>query len=59
MQFETTIYGQYVDLERLTNDHISELELIAFDERIWQNLPYNITNKQSLKHSSKNSYRKI
>jgi RimJ/RimL family protein N-acetyltransferase len=48
MQFETIIRGQRIDLERLTNDHIFELESIAFDARIWQHLPYNITDKQSL-----------
>jgi N-acetyltransferase len=48
MQYETIIRGQYIDLEQLTNDHISELESIAFDPLIWQNLPYNITDKQSL-----------
>ena len=48
MQFETLIRGQHIDLERLTNDHIFELETIAFDPLIWQNLPYNITDKQSL-----------
>lgn len=47
MQFEHIISGHNIDLERLTNDHISELELIAIDDRIWQNLPYNITDKHS------------
>jgi N-acetyltransferase len=47
MQFEHIINGHYIDLEQLTNDHISELETIAIDARIWQNLPYNITDKHS------------
>jgi RimJ/RimL family protein N-acetyltransferase len=47
MQFEPVIPGHHIDLEQLTNDHKSELESIAIDDRIWQNLPYNITNKQS------------
>ncbi len=47
MQSESIIRGQYIDLERLSNDHISELESIAFDPRIWQHLPFNITDKQS------------
>jgi N-acetyltransferase len=48
MQFDHLIRGHYIDLEQLTNDHITELEPIAFDELIWQNLPYNITDKHSL-----------
>jgi RimJ/RimL family protein N-acetyltransferase len=48
MQFEHFLSGQYIHLEQLTNDHITELESIAFDKLIWQNLPYNITEKQSL-----------
>jgi RimJ/RimL family protein N-acetyltransferase len=48
MQFEQFLPGQYIHLEQLTNDHITELESIAFDQRIWQNLPYNITDRQSL-----------
>lgn len=48
MQFEHTLSGHYIDLEQLTNDHINELVSIAFDKRIWQNLPYNITDKHSL-----------
>jgi N-acetyltransferase len=48
MQVEAIIRGQYIDLERLTDDHIFELEAIAFDALIWQHLPYNITDKQSL-----------
>jgi len=47
MQFEQFIGGHYVDLERLTSDHISDLGSIALDPRIWQNLPYNITDKAS------------
>lgn len=47
MQFEQFIGGHYVDLERLTNDHITELGSMALDARIWQNLPYNITDKAS------------
>ena len=45
MQFEHLISGCFIDLERLTNDHCSELESIAMDEKIWQNLPYNIKGK--------------
>lgn len=48
MQFEHFLCGQYIHLEQLTNDHITELESIAFDKLIWQNLPYNIKDKQSL-----------
>lgn len=47
MQFEQFIGGHYVDLERFTSDHISGLGSIALDARIWQNLPYNITDKTS------------
>jgi N-acetyltransferase len=47
MQFENLLPGHNIDLERLTNDHISDLESIALDRRIWQNLPYNITDKHS------------
>jgi RimJ/RimL family protein N-acetyltransferase len=47
MQFEQFIAGSNVDLERFNPDHISELEPIAFDARIWQNLPFNITGKDS------------
>ena len=47
MQFEQFIGGRYVDLERFTNDHIPGLASIAFDTRIWQNLPYNVTDKTS------------
>jgi RimJ/RimL family protein N-acetyltransferase len=49
MQYDSIISGQFIDLERLTNDHIFELESIAFDARIWQHLPFNITDKQSFK----------
>ena len=45
MQFEHFIPGRFIDLERFTNDHIPELECIALDEKIWQNLPYNIKGK--------------
>jgi len=45
MQFEHLIPGRFIDLERLTNDHIPGLESIAMDEKIWQNLPYNIKGK--------------
>jgi N-acetyltransferase len=48
MQFERFLPGHSIDLEQLTNDHITELEPIAFDKLIWQNLPYNITDKHSL-----------
>src|SRR5687768_11091067 len=47
MQFEHLIQGHYVDLERFTNDHIPGLAAIAMDTRIWQNLPYNITDNAS------------
>ena len=47
MQFEPIIRGKYIDLERLTNDHILPLESIAIDPLIWQNLPFNITDKHS------------
>ncbi|THU41981.1 GNAT family N-acetyltransferase [Niastella caeni] len=47
MQFEQFIGGRYIDLERLTDDHITGLASIALDERIWKNLPYNITNNWS------------
>ena len=47
MQFDSFIGGHCIDLERFTNDHISELESIAFDERIWKNLPYNPVDKTS------------
>lgn len=47
MQYEHLIPGKYLDLERLKKDHVSELEPIAIDSLIWQNLPYNITNKHS------------
>jgi RimJ/RimL family protein N-acetyltransferase len=47
MQFEHFIPGRLIDLERFTNDHIPELESIAMDEKIWQNLPYNIKGKAS------------
>jgi RimJ/RimL family protein N-acetyltransferase len=45
MQFEHFIPGHFIDLERFTNDHIPELESIAIDEKIWQNLSYNIKGK--------------
>jgi RimJ/RimL family protein N-acetyltransferase len=47
MQFDLLIEGHFIDLERFTNNHISELESIALDARIWQNLPYSITDKTS------------
>ena len=47
MQFEHLIPGRFIDLERFTNVHIPELESIAMDEKIWQNLPYNIKGKAS------------
>lgn len=47
MQFEPFIGGHNLDLERFTNDHISGLEAIVFDERIWKNLPYNPVDKAS------------
>ena len=47
MQFDPFIGGHYIDLERFTNDHISGLESIVFDERIWKNLPYNPIDKTS------------
>ncbi len=45
MQFDYLIPGRFIDLERLNNDHISELESIAIDEKIWENLPYKIKGK--------------
>src|SRR5689334_5719973 len=45
MQFEHLIPGRFIDLERFTNTHIPELESIAIDEKIWQNLPFNIKDK--------------
>ena len=45
MQFEHFIPGHLIDLERFTNDHIPELESIAIDEKIWQNLSHNIKGK--------------
>jgi RimJ/RimL family protein N-acetyltransferase len=50
MQFEQFISGRYVDLERFTSGHINELGSIALDTRIWQNLPYNITDKASFEN---------
>ena len=47
MQFEHLIPGRFIDLERFTDVHIPELESIAMDEKIWQNLPYNIKGKAS------------
>jgi RimJ/RimL family protein N-acetyltransferase len=47
MQFEHLIHGRFIDLERFTNDHIPDLESIAMDEKIWQNLPWNIKDKAS------------
>ena len=47
MQFEHFIPGRFIGLERFTNDHIAGLESIAMDEKIWQNLPYNIKGKAS------------
>jgi RimJ/RimL family protein N-acetyltransferase len=50
MQFDQFLSGQFVELERFTNDHILELESIALDARIWKNLPYNIIDKTSFEH---------
>ncbi|MBO9199689.1 MULTISPECIES: GNAT family N-acetyltransferase [Niastella] len=47
MQFEHLISGRFIDLERLHEDHFPELESIAMNEKIWQNLPYNIKDKAS------------
>ncbi|HEY8893613.1 MAG TPA: GNAT family protein [Niastella sp.] len=47
MQFEKIIHGQCLSLERLTNEHIDGLSSIAYDNRIWQNLPWNITDPVS------------
>ena len=47
MQFEQFIQGDYVDLERFTNDHIPGLAAIAMDTGIWQNLPYKIIDNAS------------
>ncbi len=53
MQFEQSIQGDYIDLERLTSDHMTGLASIAMDTRIWQNLPYNIVDKGSFDNFSK------
>lgn len=50
MQFDPFIGGHAIDLERFTNDHISELESIVYDENIWRNLPYNPVDKTSFDH---------
>jgi|GEM_PF-3696506 len=47
MPFEHLLSGRFVNLERFTNVHLPELEPIAIDEKIWQNLPYNIKDKAS------------
>jgi RimJ/RimL family protein N-acetyltransferase len=47
MQYQPTINGRFVTLERFTEDHIPELQPIVFDDAIWQNLPYNITDIDS------------
>ena len=49
MHFEPTLQGHYITLERFTTNHIPELQAIAFDEAIWQNLPYIITNEPSFR----------
>jgi N-acetyltransferase len=49
MNFESTLHGKHIILERFTNDHISELQTIAFDTAIWQNLPYIITDEASFR----------
>ncbi|OQP50408.1 hypothetical protein A4H97_00770 [Niastella yeongjuensis] len=45
MQFEHLLPGRLIHLERLTYSHIPELETIAMDEKIWENLPYKIKGK--------------
>ena len=47
MQFDPFIGGHFIELERFTNNHISELESIVYDESIWKNLPYNPVDKTS------------
>jgi len=47
MHFKQLISGLSIDLERLRNDHLPELGSIAMDEKIWQNLPYNIKDNAS------------
>ena len=47
MHFKQLISGHFIDLERLSHDHLPELESIAIDEKIWQNLPYNIKDSAS------------
>jgi N-acetyltransferase len=49
MHFEPTLHGRYITLERFTNDHIPELQTIAFDAAIWENLPYIITDEPSFR----------
>lgn len=45
MPFNHFISGRFINLERFSQEHISELGSIAMDEKIWQNLPYNIKGK--------------
>lgn len=47
MQFDQLLAGKFLMLERFTNEHITGLSSLAFDTKIWQNLPYNITNAAS------------
>jgi RimJ/RimL family protein N-acetyltransferase len=47
MQFEQFLAGRFITLERFCNDHITELASIAIEEKIWQNLPYNIKDDAS------------
>ena len=47
MQFPALLNGQYLWLERFTSEHIAGLSSIAFDNRIWENLPYDISDPTS------------
>jgi len=47
MQFPAIQHGQFLWLERFTNEHIAGLSSIAFDNRIWQNLPYDVSSPAS------------
>lgn len=47
MPFGSFIDGRFLNLERFNIDHIPELRSIAIDEKIWQNLPYNIKDDAS------------
>jgi RimJ/RimL family protein N-acetyltransferase len=47
MQHAAFLNGRIINLERFTTHHIPELQSIAFDDTIWQNLPYAITDESS------------